>query len=60
MVSTIEEAKRYGFEIRREVRFYAVGPNNEYFALHHDWTLEELDRKLLQNETSPDVKKAKP
>lgn len=70
MVKTLEEAQRlqkniddivkeggrapYRVTIQREVRYYAsVG--NTMFELHHDWTVEQLDKRLWMR----DMKKPK-
>ena len=50
MVSTLEEARRmqeqgYPVNIRREVRYFADVGNTQYI-LAHDWTLEELEKRL--------------
>lgn len=61
MVSTLKEAQKlqkeieahrkrggepgYRVNIVREVRYYADVANTRY-ALHHDWTIEQLEQKL--------------
>lgn len=45
-VETIEDARRLGLEIRREVMFYAVRPDGVQYRLNHDWKLEVINKKL--------------
>lgn len=47
-MKTVEDALKLGCEIRREVRFYAVTKDGVHYALQHDWTIEIVDRKLIE------------
>jgi len=47
MVSTLKEAHKYDMEIRRETRWFAVRKDGFMYELVHDWTIEQLDRELI-------------
>ncbi len=47
MVSTIAQAQKHGMKIQRETRWYGVDKNGVQYRLEHDWTIERLDRELI-------------
>ena len=58
MIESLEDAQRLAasgspIEIRREVRYYAVTSEKQYW-LRHDWKLERLERKLWSERDDDD------
>lgn len=53
----VKEGRRapYSVRITREVRYYA-SVDNIMYELRHDWTLEELDKRLWLREFKPKKK----
>lgn len=55
-MKTLKEAQRFAeynpdkISIEREVRYFAVIGNTRY-ALVHDWTIEELERGIWDNQS---------
>lgn len=50
MIKTLKDALKYGMEIRREVRFYAIAEDGTQYWLVNDWTTQVIDQELLRKE----------